>query len=128
MTEQLTLFDLQKVTSFPVPAYTLDPYWDEIDTSESQNSNVSVGEQVLDDTAHQHEINCSPTHFVEIYWVQRSSTRHYYFRYTWMEGRKLRRKYIGSTTSKKAIAIVEKVKEAIAMGEKPQTIVEIISA
>ncbi len=126
MTEQLTLFDLQQVTSAPVPVYVPDLYWDLIDTPQTQNPDTCVGEQVLDDTAPQHDKKCSPTHWIETYWVQRGEKKYYYFRYMWMEGRKIRRRYIGSTSSKKAIAIMEKVRDAIALGKSPQEIVELI--
>ncbi len=127
MAEQLTLFDLQQVTSTRVPVYTPDPYWDSFNTPEPQNPDTYVREQVTDNTAHEHSTNCSRTHFVEVYWVKRKDKKYYYYRYTWMEGRKMHRHHIGSISSKKAIATVERVRKAIAKGAYPQAIVEMIT-
>ena len=117
MPEQLTLFDPQKFTRRF--GYVCDSYWDAIDTPSSQNHDTCVREQVVDDT-------CSRTHFVEQYWVQRKEKKYYYFRYIWMKGRKMHRRHIGSINSSKAIALVEKVKNAITSGKAPSKILEIL--
>ncbi|GAX41541.1 hypothetical protein NIES4075_25140 [Tolypothrix sp. NIES-4075] len=93
----------------------------------------SVGEQVTSDTlkvAPQHEgklytqlSNENPTHWVEKYWVERGTNKYWYYRYMWMEGRKLHRVYIGSITSNKARMKKQAVLEAITDGQSPQEII-----
>lgn len=145
--QQLTLFE---INSTHVPPSTHDLFWEQLEeqstidfvdaTAHQQiTSSVSeqifyelppyigVGEQVAKDTqksAHQHEI----THWVEKYWVQRGDNKYWYFRYTWMLGRKLCRHYIGSARSPQALALVAVVKDAIAAGFSPTEIKELISA
>jgi hypothetical protein len=96
----------------------------------------SVGEQVIPDTlkvAHQHDAQLYLphteeifTHWVEEYWVERGTNKYWYYRYTWMEGRKLHRHYIGSITSNKAKAKKQAVKDAILDGQSPQEIKQLI--
>ena len=96
----------------------------------------SVGEQVVSDTlkvAHQHDgrlysqhTEAEPTHWVEKYWVERGTNKYWYYRYTWMEFRKLHRVYIGSITSNKANLKKQAVEDAIADGELPQDIKQLI--
>lgn len=66
-------------------------------------------------------------HWVETY---SPSTRksHSYYRYVWMEGRTLKHLHLrgGSSTSDRAIALKEKVMDAIALGTSPQEIVKLI--
>ncbi len=86
----------------------------------------SVGEQVTEDTfkfAHQHV----STHFIEKYWVERRGEKYWYWRYTWMEGRKLRRKYIGSVISAKARRRKQVVEEYIRGDYTPNEITTLIS-
>ena len=87
----------------------------------------SVGEQVKLDTkkvAHQHDKPI--THWVERYWVERGSSKLWYYRYTWMSGRKLNRHYIGSVRSPRAKLKKQAVENAIADGESPQEIKQLI--
>ena len=98
--EQIEL-NLGTVSNSPTYNYLrspqYDPYWDELLASE-QSTCKTVGEQVTQTTekfAHQPEY----THFVEKYWVEKKGEKYWYYRYAWMEGRKLKRKYIGSVNS-----------------------------
>jgi len=88
----------------------------------------TVGEQVSLVTqkfAHQHE---EPTHWIEKYWVERGHNKYWYFRYTWMAGRKLNRVYLGSVRSPLVQQKVEQVREAIALGKSPLEIKQLISS
>lgn len=106
----------------------LDPYWEELVGEQVAKNTVEilVGEQVTVDTqksAHQQET----THWVEKYWVQRGLTKYWYYRYTWMVGRKMHRCYIGSVRSPQAMAKVQMVKEAITSGLPHNEIKQLIS-
>jgi hypothetical protein len=140
MTEQLALFNLAPTQ---VIKTVTDPYWDEIIKSAPQHSeqvscttgldtvNTCVGEQVTTDTlkpAPQHDKSEKVAHWVEKYWVERSGSKHWYYRYMWMSGRKIQRVYIGSVHSPKAQAKKQAVEIAIADGETPQEIQKIIRA
>ena len=114
------------ITEWRSPQY--DPSWDELST-ETQSTCEGVGEQVRTDTkisAHQHERGF--THWVERYWVERGSTKYWYFRYTWMKGRKLNRKYLGSVSSTKARAKKVIVEESILDDLPPSDIIKIIDS
>ncbi len=99
----------------------------------------SVGGQVENDTsnfahqhdnfAHQHD-NFAHQHngWVEKYSVTRNENKYYYWRFTWREGNKKRRRYIGSCDNPKARERVEMVKIAIALGKPPHEIVELITS
>ncbi|MEH1981405.1 MAG: Arm DNA-binding domain-containing protein [Nostoc sp.] len=50
--------------------------------------------QVTKKTAPQHD-----AHWIEKYWVERSGSKYWYFRYCWMVGRKKKRIYLGSVGS-----------------------------
>lgn len=103
-----------------------DPYWDEL-ASESQPTCKSVGEQVSQSTkktAPQHDTEV--THWVEKYWVKRGNNKYWYYRYMWMEGRKIRRKYIGSATSTKAKSKKQVVDEGIGNNLLPEEITILI--
>jgi hypothetical protein len=142
--EQLELFFLP-----PQPRTAVyDPAWDELEIAHQQNKRVgeqliaadsackSVGEQVTSDTlkfAPQHDGKLytqlseeKTTHWVEKYWVERGTNKYWYYRYMWMEGRKLYRVYIGSVTSNKAKLKKQAVIDAIADGESPQEIKQLI--
>jgi hypothetical protein len=103
---------------------------------DSDSACKSVGEQVTSDTlkfAHQHERKLysqlsdeKATHSVEKYWVERGTNKYWYYRYTWMEGRKLHRVYIGSVTSNKAKSKKQAVEKAILDGQSPQEIIALI--
>ena len=139
--KQLQLFE---IFIQPVIKAIHDPYWDEITKSDivgeqlhSEDSPCnSVGEQVTPDTlkvAHQHDAKLhSPhtvafsTHWVEEYWVERGINKYWYYRYTWMEGRKLHRHYIGSITSNKAKGKKQAVEYAILDGQSPDEIKQLI--
>ncbi|MBE9210516.1 DUF4102 domain-containing protein [Nostoc sp. LEGE 06077] len=91
----------------------------------------SVGEQVTSVTARSDNTNNLvkfPTkksapqhdnHWVEKYWVERSGNKYWYYRYMWMDGRKLHRLYIGSIHSPKAKAKKLALENAIADGQTP---------
>ncbi|MEH1772446.1 MAG: DUF4102 domain-containing protein [Nostoc sp.] len=131
---QPTLFDLQAFTKQDTPAYVYDPFWDELtpkdshsvggQNSESESPCKSVGEQVLTDTlksAPQHD-----THWIEEYWVERCSNKYWYYRYCWMQGRKIHRLYLGSVNSAIARSKKADVEIAISDGQSPQEIEELI--
>ncbi|WP_414625193.1 hypothetical protein [Calothrix sp. CCY 0018] len=102
-----------------------DSAWDLL--PDAQSTCKIVGEQVNKDTkktAPQHERES--THWVEKYWVERGCTKYWYFRYMWMEGRKIKRKYLGSVTSTKARYKKVIVEEAILDGLSPSEIVDLI--
>lgn len=104
-----------------------DPYWDEL-FWEEESTCKSVGEQVSSDaekSAHQHEVQTN--HFVETYYVKRGNNKYWYWRYTWMEGRKLRRKYIGSVTSARARKKKQVVEGYIRGDYTPQQIITLIA-
>lgn len=94
----------------------------------------SVGEQVKQDTkkiAHQHDVkihsrDTEATHWVEKYWVERVGNKYWYYRYTWMEGRKLRRHYLGSVRSPKANLKKQAVEEAILDGQLTDDIIQML--
>lgn len=104
-----------------------DPYWDEL-FYEEQSTCKSVGEQVTSDTqksAHQHEIQTN--HWIETYYVQRGNNKYWYYRYTWMEGRKLRRKYVGSVNSARARKKKQVIEEYIRGDYTPNEIITALS-
>ena len=134
--EQPTLFNLEAFTlTEATPVYAYDPFWDELDTRQNrhsvggQNSELespckSVGEQVTSDTqktAPQHD-----THWIEEYWVERCSNKYWYYRYCWMQGRKIHRCYLGSVRCRKAQGRKEEVEIAIADGLTPVEIEKLI--
>ncbi|MDZ8096709.1 MAG: hypothetical protein RMZ42_32945 [Nostoc sp. DedQUE05] len=75
---------------------------------------------------------CSPapehTHWVEKYWVKRGNSKHNYYRYCWMSGRKIHHCHIlgGSTASPLAIQRRGVVESAIADGKLPFEIKDLI--
>ncbi|MFB2770358.1 DUF4102 domain-containing protein [Pelatocladus sp. BLCC-F211] len=86
----------------------------------------SVGAQVKVDTKKSAPQQDIPTHWVEKYWVERNTNKYWYYRYCWMEGRKKHRVYIGSVNSTRASQIKVAVELAIASGESPQGIKQMI--
>jgi hypothetical protein len=136
--EQLNLFPLETVEiKHSSYRYVNDPYWDELvgeqllirdDSDAPQHTPIDegVGEQIDSDinrTAPQH--NTPPTkhtHWIEKYWVERGQKKHHYWRYMWMEGRKIRRCYLGRYGDK-----VTAVSDAIANGLSPDEIREMIT-
>ena len=103
-----------------------DPTWDESPEA-SQSTCETVGEQVTAETkksAHQHDTEIS--HWVEKYWVKRGINKYWYFRYTWMEGRRLRRKYLGSVISARAKKKKQVVESYIRDGLSPNEITTLI--
>ena len=130
--QQLELFIL---LSSPPPIPTIyDPAWDEPEIA-PQPSNM-VRAQVNIDTAPEpcfpnEQVTCITsqlhTHWVEKYWVKSHGDKHDYYRYCWMEGRKKYRIHIsGRFGSVGAIARKEAVEDAIAQGESPQEIKQLI--
>lgn len=97
-------------------------------TTKLDISEICVGEQVKHDTqksAHQQE---KPAHWIERYWVERGGKKYWYYRYTWMAGRKMHRVYIGSVRSRQAQTKVDLVREAISNEKFPCEIRELISS
>ncbi|MBD2609577.1 hypothetical protein H6G81_35085 [Scytonema hofmannii FACHB-248] len=96
----------------------------------------SVRAQVDYDTAPEHnypESSVNPytsnsyTHWVEKYWVKRRGEKHDYYRYCWMEGRKKYRCHIAGRAGRiGAIQRKEVVIEALADGQSPQEIKQLI--
>lgn len=120
MKEQLTLFDLQQYTTPPVIKSVDDDSWDAADSAintvleqDKPNTNKSAPEQ---------------SHWVEKYTVVRYGTEHYYYRYLWMEGRKLHHIHIPGGNWRSPIAIARKVEieTAIASGQSPVDIEKLI--
>lgn len=137
--EQLILFSI--VSSSPTRPIIHDPYWDELEQGEvslmtnEQPLNYlapqceSVREQVISTTPSTECIDkpvCSLTHWIEKFYVPRSGKKHFYFRYMWMNGRKLHRKYIGSVGSQKAIALKNRIQEQINQGRSPSEILKFL--
>ena len=103
-----------------------DPAWDETPGA-SQSTCKTVGEQVLQNTkkvAPQHDTDINQ--WVEKYWVKRGSQKYWYYRYMWMEERKLRRKYLGSVISARAKKKKQTVEEYIRDGLSPDQITTLI--
>ena len=104
---------------------TYDPYWDELLRKE-QSACKKVGEQVSQETkqfVHQPKY----THFIERYWVEKAGVKYWYYRYAWKEGRKLKRKYLGSVMSTKAKNKRRMVEEMILEDFTPQEIKDAIA-
>lgn len=121
--QQLFKVGLYQSTLDYDPIY--DPAWDL--SPDGQPTCKSVRERVTRDTkeaAPEHE--GESTHWVEKYWVERGSKKYWYFRYMWMEGRKLKRKHLGSVTSTKARMKKVIVEEAILDGLSPSEIIVLI--
>lgn len=135
MYTQLSLLDLLPFSPsphspFPIPQH--DPYWDEIvrevvaaDTKYAPKPDNCVREQVVNDTL---KVAPEQIHWTEQYWVERNHKKYYYWRYCWMEGRKIRRCHIGSVRSHTALLKKEAVVRAIALGQSPQEIKQIVIA
>jgi hypothetical protein len=144
---QLALFAIPTVETRTT---VYDPYWDEIETAPKQTHSVggqileaespckSVGEQVTNNTLntclHSKRVNFDTkksapqhdTHWVERYWVERSSNKYWYFRYCWMTGRKINRLYLGSVNSIRARRKKADVEVWIADGKLPVEIKQLI--
>lgn len=134
MKEQLSLFDLQQYTTPPVIKSVDDDSWDAADsaintvleqTKESSKADSTVLEQ---DKPNTNKTAPEQSHWVEKYTVTRYGTEHYYYRYLWMEGRKLHHVHIGGGNVKSAIAIARKqqVEAAIKDGQTPTEIKKLI--
>ena len=89
---------------------------------------MNVREQVIQTTLNtdivreQKSTNqCAPeqTHRIEEYWVKRCGKKHYYYRYCWMEGRKIIRCHLGSLRSQQGREKKQAVEFAIADGQTP---------
>ena len=100
-----------------------DPTWDY--TEQVPEPPKCVRGQVKEDT-----IKSVPEHihWVESYWVKRSGTKHYYYRYCWAIGRKKYRCHIPGGNVNSPLAIYRKldIEDLITIGESPDKIVEII--
>ncbi|MBD2415060.1 hypothetical protein FACHB389_15080 [Nostoc calcicola FACHB-389] len=106
---------------------------------ESQLPCESVGGQVTSSTLnictpHSREVTYTTeksapqhdTHWVEKYWVERSGNRYWYYRYCWMVGRKIHRRYLGSVDSQSARHKKSEVEIAIGDGQSPAEIEKMI--
>lgn len=146
-TGQLTLFyDDQSEPPDPDDFKNLDEYrraWDEWNKNYPQSADYlnqlqvksvrmqkSSPELRTNKVAYEQSSNESPpekiTQWVELYYVKRSSKKHYYYRYCWMNkgDRKINYRHIGSSV--KAIEKVQLVKQAIARRESPPEILQLI--
>ncbi|MBD2354756.1 DUF4102 domain-containing protein [Tolypothrix sp. FACHB-123] len=151
MNEQLSLFTIHPVQ---VAKPKSDPYWDEITRqpqTEGDSVSSSVGKygelelppkglgnsvvpnlfttenvrpQVTQPTPKQ--FADEQTHWVQEYWVKRNGEKYYYYRYCWMVGRKKNCIHIGSVTNPIAKAKKEDVEIAIADGESPEYIRQLL--
>jgi hypothetical protein len=67
-------------------------------------------------------------HWVESYWVRRGNQKYWYYRYVWMQGRKLHHVHIpgGNVKNRKVRATKEMVENAITLGKSPLEIEELI--
>ncbi|QSJ20489.1 DUF4102 domain-containing protein [Nostoc sp. UHCC 0702] len=110
---------------------------EQTDTVDAPEHNYYVREQVKSATPvtpcvreQKPVIQVAPehTHWVEEYWVQRGAKKHKYFRYCWMEGRKIRRCHIGGGNVKSALVQQRKaaVEFALADGQTPSEIEKLI--
>ena len=97
-----------------------------IDDTNLHISESIVGEQVKHHTQKPALPNEQPAHWIERYWVERGGNKYWYYRYTWMAGRKMHRVYIGSTRSRRVQEKVEWIREAIADGKSPDEIKQLI--
>lgn len=134
MKEQLTLFDLQQYTSPPTINSAYDDTWDAADsaintvleqTHDGSKHDSTVLEQVRSNT---NKSAPEQSHWVEKYTVTRYGTEHYYYRYLWMEGRKLHHIHIPGGNAKSAIALGRKseVEAAILDGQRVTEIKKLI--
>ncbi|QSJ18752.1 hypothetical protein JYQ62_08330 [Nostoc sp. UHCC 0702] len=120
-----------------VTADTCDTVREQTDTVDAPEQNYYVREQVKSATPvtpsvreQKPVIQVAPehTHWVEEYWVQRGTKKHKYFRYCWMEGRKIRHCHIGGGNVKSRLAQQRKaaVEFALADGQTPSEIEKLI--
>lgn len=68
-------------------------------------------------------------HWTEIYWVRRGNKKHQYYRYVWMEGRKIHRIHLpgGNIHSASAQLLLHETELAITSGATPHQIQEMIA-
>ncbi|AFY48895.1 hypothetical protein Nos7524_3092 [Nostoc sp. PCC 7524] len=138
--KQQSLFDLNQFTHSPVPnpqSPIYDPAWDETDTQQKTTHTVleqtkgtpKPDSNVLEQDK-QNTIKSAPeqSHWVEKYTVVRYGSEHYYYRYLWMEGRKLHHVHIPGGNVRSAIATARKqeIEIAIADGKSPREIEKMI--
>lgn len=102
-----------------------DPTWDDTDPTLEQPN--SVREQVNQTTS---KSAPEQNHWVEEYWVPRPNGKHYYFRYCYMIGRKIKHVHIRGGNVNTPLAIYRKldIEDLIAIGESPSKILEIINS
>jgi hypothetical protein len=62
--------------------------------------------------------------WVEDYWVRRGKKKHEYYRYCWMEGRKIRRLHIGPVKSNISIKKYQEVKRLISTGKLSHEVID----
>lgn len=93
-------------------------------------SNTSVREQLQApeqiDSSSQPNQHQKYNQWVEVYWVSTGKKKHDYYRYCWMEGRKIKRQHIGNIANVKAVMRTELVKDAISKGFYPSQIKQLI--
>ncbi|WP_414579603.1 hypothetical protein [Anabaena sp. CCY 9402-a] len=90
---------------------------------------MSVREQVIQTTLNteivrEQKLNTDQvapehTHWVEEYWVKRCEKKYKYYRYCWMQGRKIHRCHIGSVRLAAVLEKKQAVEIAIADGQNP---------
>lgn len=100
MRQQLTLFNLEQFTTQPVINSAYDDSWDKPDSVtntvlEQTNDGCNPSSNVLEQaTTNTNKSAPEHSHWVETYTVVRYGNEHYYYRYLWMEGRKLHHVHI----------------------------------
>lgn len=114
----------------------LDPYWDELIVLEHTQLEESVLEQEHEEVAPEqgrcciYPTNVAPEHiqWVEVY-SPSNRKKHKYYRYCWMEGRKIRHVHLrgGSVSNPAAIALKERVEMAIATGSSPTEVTALLT-
>ncbi len=114
-------------------------YWESDQSYPISERTKYVREQVKVDAScslsvREQDVGAAPehffTHWTEVYWVKRGSRKNEYYRYCWMEGRKIHHCHIsgGNVLSFVALARLTIVESAIAEGKPPQEISKLISS
>lgn len=95
------------------------------DTSVREQIELQAPQQVQSGNKPNQTQKCNQ--WVEVYWVSTGKKKHWYYRYCWMEGRKIKRQHIGNTANSKAVMRAELVKDAISKGSCPSQIRQLIN-
>lgn len=118
-------YQWQSVREQITQAFEVAPEHMQLSTDEDINKTAYLLPQNL---VNSHTSNNCPSqkqvnHWVERYWVKRANTKHYYYRYCWMSGRKINRVHIGSIGSTIAQRKQEEAKQMISNGKLPEEII-----